>query len=361
MPGGRRSVAPATGVVVTHNGGEKLLRCIDALKSQTVAFERYIVVDSGSTDDSLARVRELHPDVDVVLLGDNKGPAAARNAALERTTSELVFWIDHDIYAEPDCLELLLEAREQMPAAVVVPRIILYPERNIVQADGGHAHFIGVLTLRNGFRPLEQAAAARREYVGACPSGCMLMERQAACDSGGFNESYFFYFEDYEFSLRVRMLGCAILSEPRAITLHDRGEGTKLSFRGKGQYPRERAHLLMRNRLRTIATHYSLRTLIVLAPVLLAYELASATFALLRGWGGAWSASWRWMYAHAGELREHRRALQARRKVRDREILRGGVIPLAPGLLRSAPLRMLSWTFSAVLNVYWFVARPLVG
>jgi GT2 family glycosyltransferase len=307
------------------------------------------------------RVRREHPDVDVVLLGDNRGPAAARNAAIERTTSELLFWIDHDIYAEPDCLEALLAARAAMPAAVVVPRIILFPEGDVVQADGGDAHFIGALTLRNGFLPLEDAAAARRAYVGACPSGCMLMERQAAKDAGGFNESYFFYFEDYEFSLRVRMLGHAILSEPKAITLHDRGEGTKLSFRGKGQYPTERAHLLMRNRLRTVATHYSVRTIVVLAPVLLLYECVSALFAFARGWGGAWVAAWRWVLAHRRELRDDRRRLQGRRRARDRDILRGGMLPLAPGLLRSKLLRVMSWAFSAVLNAYWLVVRPLIG
>jgi GT2 family glycosyltransferase len=272
-----------------------------------------------------------------------------------------VFWIDHDIYADPDCLERMLEARARYPAAIVVPRIVLYPGGDTVQADGGQAHFIGSLTLRHGFTAAIDVAGVSAAYVGACPSGCMLMDRRVAKDVGGFNQSYFFYFEDYEFSLRVRMLGHAILSAPAAITAHDWGQGTKLSFRGKGKYPSERAHLLMRNRLRTLATHYATRTLVLLAPVLIVYELASAVFAVVRGWGSAWVAAWRWIFAHANELRADRRRLQSRRVVRDRRILRGGALPLAPGLLKSPVLRVASWCFSAVLNAYWVVARPFIG
>ena len=350
-----------TGVIVNHNGGEKILRCIEALKSQTVPFSGIMVVDSGSTDGSPERVRDGHPDVQIVLLGANLGPAAARNAAIERAAGELVFWIDHDIYAAPDCLERLLAARAAEPAAIVVPRIILYPQKDVVQADGGEAHFLGTLTLRNGFTSLTEAAGAVRADVGASPSGCLLMDRRVAREVGGFNESYFFYLEDYEFSLRVRILGYRIVSEPAAVTFHDWGEGTQLSFRGKGRYPTERAHLLMRNRLRTLLTHYALRTLIVLAPGLLLYELMSLVFALLRGWGGAWLRAWRWQFAHLRQLRHERQAIQARRVTRDRDILSGGDLPLAPGLLRSPVLRALAWALSRVLNAYWSIARLAIG
>ena len=102
----------------------------------------------------------------IVLLGDNLGPAAARNAAIERAGGDLIFWIDHDIYAAPDCLERLLEARPE-PAAIVVPRIILYPEKDVVQADGGEAHFLGTLTLRNGFTSLKELAGTARAVIDA--------------------------------------------------------------------------------------------------------------------------------------------------------------------------------------------------
>jgi GT2 family glycosyltransferase len=162
-----------TAVAVNHNGGDKILRCLNALKAQTVPFEGCIVVDSGSTDGSPDRVRQAHPEVQIVRLGANLGPAVARNAAINRAAGDLIFWIDHDIYAAPDCLERLLEAWAAKPAAIVVPRIVLYPRTDVVQADGGEAHFVGTLKLRNGFTPLAELVGCARSRVNACPSGCL--------------------------------------------------------------------------------------------------------------------------------------------------------------------------------------------
>jgi GT2 family glycosyltransferase len=227
----------------------------------------------------------------------------------------------------------------------------------MVQADGGEAHFLGTLKLRNGFSSLTGLVGTVRAGINACPSGCLLMDRRVARAVGGFNESYFFYLEDYEFSLRVRILGHKISFEPSALTFHDRGQGTKLAFRGSGRYPTERAHLLMRNRMRTLLTHYALRTLIVLAPALLLYELVILVFALLRGWGGAWFRAWCWQFGHVRQLRAERRALQVRRVTPDREILSGGDLPLAPGLLGSPASRVLASALSRGLNAYWSIAR----
>jgi hypothetical protein len=117
----------------------------------------------------------------------------------------------------------------------------------------------------------------------------------------------------------------------------------------------------MRNRLRTLLTHYSLRTLIVLAPALLLYELVSLTFAVLHGWGGVWLRAWSWQFEHLRQLRDDRRALQARRVTGDREILSGGDLPLAPGVCRSPLSRALAWSLSRGLNAYWSIARLAIG
>lgn len=350
-----------SGVIVTYNGGAKVLRCIQALQSQSVPFREIIVVDNASADGSPAAIRATFPGVRLIELPDNRGPSASRNVSLPVATGELVFWIDNDIYADPDCLVRMLEARRAVPAELVVPRIILIPEDDIVQADGGDAHFIGTLTLRHGFTPLGQVRDSTRALIGASPSGCLLMERKVAMELGGFDESYFFYFEDFEFSLRTRILGHRILAEPAAVVRHDRGTGNPgLAFRGSGSYPRERAYLLMRNRLRILLTHYSMRSLVLLAPALVSYELATLAISIARGWAGAWLRAWGWLFANRRAVCERRRWIQSRRRIADRDILTGGPLSLAPGLLRSSILRGTVEAFAALLNGYWRLVRRLI-
>jgi len=348
-------------VIVTYNGGEKVLRCIEATKAQSRPFDEVIVVDNASQDDSPRLIRAAHPDVRLIEMPDNRGPSVSRNAGLAASGCDFVFWIDNDLYPESTCLARLLDALAADPVAVVLPRIILVPDTHIVQADGGAAHFIGTLTLRHGFTPLAQIADHRPVRVRAFPSGCVLMERKAALAVGGFDESYFFYFEDFEFSFRSSIFGIKMVSDPAAIVYHDLGAGKSgLAFRGSGPYPRQRAYLLSRNRLRTVLTHFSLRTLIVLAPALLIYEFVGLGLAVMRGWTGAWWESWAWIVAHRAEIRERRRWVQARRRTPDREILSGGPLPLAPGLLNSQLLRWVAAAISGTLNAYWYLAKRLI-
>lgn len=353
-------MAAISAVVVTHDGGERVLACLRALEAQTVPVVEILLVDNASSDGTPTRVAEEHPSVRVIALPENRGPGAARNLGLAAARGELVLWIDHDIYLAPDALERMLEAKAELPAEIVLPRIRLHPEREIVQCDGGEPHAVGTLVLRNGFTPLEAIADHAPAYVNAAPSGCMLVERRAIEAAGGFDESFFFYFEDLELSLRLRLFGLRILCVPKAEAFHDRGAGSALAFRGRGAYPRERAYLLMRNRLRVVLTHYRLGTILALAPALLLYESASLALSLLHGWGGAWLAAWRWVLAHRREIAQRRRWIQARRRLPDSALLVDGPLPIAPGLLRSSLQRRLVELLGALAAGNWRLARRLV-
>lgn len=347
-------------VVVSHEGGDRVLACLAALFRQTVPPLEVLLVDNGSTDSTPERVAAAFPSVRVLALPDNRGPGAARNVGLAAARGDLVLWIDHDIYLEPDCLERLLEAKARLPAELVVPRIRLHPERDVIQCDGGAPHVVGTLVLRHGFAPAAAIEDVRPAYVDAAPSGCMLVEKRIASAVGGFDESFFFYFEDLEFSLRLRLFGHRILCAPDAVAFHDRGRGSQLAFRGTGDYPRERARLLMRNRLRIVATHYAGSTIVAVLPALLAYEAASLALSLLHGWGGAWLSAWCWILANRRMLAERRRWIQARRRIGDRQVLTDGPLPIAPGLLRTSLQRRLAGLVGAFVRGNWRLARPIV-
>ena len=344
-------------VVLNHNGQRTLNRAVEALLGQSLELRRIVVVDNGSTDDSLKRLEAAHPEVEIVRLDSNRGASAGRNAGIVRVDTRYVVTVDDDIYLEPDAVGRLVEAAQTTGAAVTCPRFVLLPERAVVQADGAEAHFLGVMTLRRGFTRLASGIVERVE-VGGASGGCYCIDRRALPGAQLFDELFFFYFEDLEFSVRVRAAGHRIVFDSSAVALHDRGQGTVgLSFRGRGEYPKERAYLTMRNRWLTMFIHYRARTLIVLSPALILYELASLGVAVLRGWAGQTLRAWRWLWVHRAEIRERRVRMAAARKVEDGELLTGGPIPFAPGFLGSGWQRVAARTLSGVLDGYWRVAR----
>lgn len=344
-------------VTINHNGGERILKTVEALLRQPTPLRRVYVIDNASTDGSPEVLQDRYPQVTVHAMGRNAGLSVARNTGLRLTDAPQVFMIDNDLYVADDCIARLLAAQLDTGAAVICPRVILYPENRVIQADGAEAHFVGTLALRHGFAAVDQTPPTRA-VVGGAIGACMLIDRGKVLDAGGFDETYFFYFEDLEFMLRMRSLGHEFVCDAHATVFHDRGEGTPgLSFRGHERYPARRASLTMRHRLLTMLIHYRLRTLLVLSPALVVYELATLMLAIPRGWGGAWIGAWWWQLANHRLIRQKRRAVQLRRTRTDRELLSGGPLPLAPGLLRSAltraPVRFLSGT----LNAYWRLAR----
>lgn len=352
---------PIDAVAINHNGGQRILNTIAALTGQSIPLRRVYVVDNASTDGSPDLLRERFPEVVIHDMGRNAGLTVARNVGLGLSQAPFVLLVDQDVYLAEDCLARLRRAQRDTGAAVVCPRVVLHPGRSLVQADGAEAHFIGTMALRHGLEPVNDTPPGRA-VVGGCIGACMLLRRHAAVEAGGFDESYFFYFEDLEFMLRMRSLGHDFVCEAGAVVYHDRGEGTPgLSFRGHGSYPLRRAELTMRHRLLTMFLHYRWRTLLVLAPALLAYEVATLALAIPRGWAGAWLRAWWWQLAHRRSIRSKRRALLGRRARRDRELLSGGALPLAPGMLRSPLTRIPVRLFSGVLNAYWAVARHAIG
>jgi GT2 family glycosyltransferase len=352
---------PTVGVVVVnYNGGERVMRVLGALQRQRYPLAEVIVVDNASTDRSLDRIRCDYPATRVIDLGANRGLPVARNVGLRELGTTLALLLDHDVYVEEDCIERLVAAWQREQPTVVCPRIRLIPEREVVQADGAALHFLGTMILLNGHQPVDHAPAIAGPVEG-CIGACMLLDRRRVIEAGGFDELFFFYFEDLEFSMRLRETGHRFWFEPKALVYHERADGTpNLSFRGRGPYPPRRAYFTMRNRLLSMLIHYRLRTLLLLSPVLSLYELASFVAACRKGWPSQWYRAWSWQVANLSTIIARRRRMQRLRSVEDRELLVGGPPPLAPFFLESSvDFRLHAW-FSRIVNGYWSRARDWI-
>ncbi|MGG5889681.1 glycosyltransferase [Falsiroseomonas sp. HC035] len=353
-------------IVVNYNGGERIANTIRALSSASASPSRIILVDNASTDGSREQVCAEFPDVELLAMDTNIGLAAARNAGLRHVGPGPVLLVDGDVYVTDRCIEILWRAMRQAAATVACPRVVFHPDLDLVQCDGAAAHFVGTMSLRHANLPLASRAAFEMQpcpvQVGACIGACMLVDRDAVLDAGGFDERYVFYFEDLEFSLRMRALGHTILCVPEAVVHHDRGRGTPgLSYRGQGTYPHRRAYLTMRHRLLTMITHYRLRTLLILAPALLLYEAATFVFVLKNGWARPWMDAWLWQARNFAGIRRQRRIMQARRLVPDRVLLSGGALPLAQGVAEQRVVSAAVAALSFCLNLYWRLVRRLLG
>jgi GT2 family glycosyltransferase len=355
------NIKTISALVVNHNGGREVIKCLDALYHQSTHLEEIIVVDNASTDDSPQKIKARFPEVKLILLEDNLNLSKAHNVGLQEVASDLVLILDDDVYVDKDCIQYMYLAHTRHSAAIVCPRILLYPENKIVQCDGAVPHFVGTMSLRHAYQPLETLPAQAVD-VHACIGACRLVDRMLIMANGGFDEEYFFNFEDLELSLRMRALGHRIICEPNALVFHDRGLGTpQLSFRGMEDYPEKRFFLNLRQRLITILIYYRIRTLIVLFPPIFLYEIASLVLSFQRGWILVYLSALVSVFKARTHIRSRRRFLMGNRMRTDKQLFGGSDLPLARGLLRRGRDRKLVDILSKIFNMYWKFARRYIG
>ncbi|MEM7306548.1 MAG: glycosyltransferase family 2 protein [Planctomycetota bacterium] len=347
-------------VVCNYNGEDYLSGCLASIEALEHAVDEILVVDNASEDGSVALVRESFPNVQVIELDSNGGPCAARNAGMRAARNRWVLAVDNDAILLPDVLSKLVVAIEEHPRAVAAQtRNVFAVEPERVHYDGAHFHYLGLLSLRNFYRPLAEA-----EGEGTVPSSgliaiTILMDRDTALEAGGYDEDFFILFEDFDLALRLRIAGHELLSVEDAICLH-RGGTPGISFRG-GSYPKIRAFYHSRNRWLLLAKNYRLRTLLASLPGILLYEVVWLLFTLRKGHLKAHLAGKLSFFGSLRELRINRRRVQRSRQLRDRDLLVAGPLTFSPELLQKASMRSVARVLDAVLSSWWRLARVLAA
>ncbi len=222
-------------VVVTYFPGDFLADFLRSLPEASSSPVAVTVVDNGSTDGSVERVRQ-HPGVDLVESGSNRGYGGAANLGVAGATEEWVLVVNPDIEFQPGAIDELLAVTERWPrCGALGPRIhtadgMLYPSARDLPSLGrgiGHAAF-GWVWPSNPW-----TASYRRErgtpvegVVGWLSGACLLLRREAFTAVGGFDETYFMYFEDTDLCERLAAAGWDVVYAPSATVVHHGGHAT---------------------------------------------------------------------------------------------------------------------------------------
>ena len=201
--------------IPNFNGARQLGRTLRSLGEQTRPVE-VVLVDNGSSDDSVELARRMLPEVRVVSLERNFGFGPAMNRALAGHPADPVILLNNDAEADPRFVEALLDGLGKGIDSVAG---MLLQEKAPELIDS--AGVVADATLM-GFDYLHgepvQAAASAPDPLG--PTGGAALYRHAALEAvGGFDERIFLYYEDLDLALRIAAAGgrCRLAPEARAL------------------------------------------------------------------------------------------------------------------------------------------------
>jgi GT2 family glycosyltransferase len=247
------SAVPSVAVVVpSWNSAGLLLRCLDAVAAQGEGVE-LLVVDNGSSDGTLELLRQR--GVEHLSLPCNTGFAAAMNLGASRVTAEAVLALNADAVLAPGAVAVLAAALGADPGlGGVQPRILQLEGESAGDPESARLYSAGMALSADG-RALETGAgelwsaayASPREVFGVCGAACLL-RRQLFDDLGGYDESYFAFYEDVDLNVRARISGWRFAYIPEAVVWH---VGNASWSAGFSRPNAENARLVARNRLAT--------------------------------------------------------------------------------------------------------------
>lgn len=217
-------------VVVNHNGGVGLRRCLESLGPPRAELE-VLLVDNASSDGSPALVREAFPWMRVLAQAVNLGFGAANNLAAASAAGESLLLLNADAWLEPGALGRLADRLESDDRLALVAPRLLYPDGRRQFSWSPERGVLGeaLQQLRNPHeaRAWVHGPAARLASRIAGPlwytAACVLLRAVAFREVGGFDERFFMYFEDVDLCLRLRAAGWRLADEPAAVARHAGG------------------------------------------------------------------------------------------------------------------------------------------
>jgi GT2 family glycosyltransferase len=284
-------VSPSVAVVIPNWNGERFLNlCLGSLRNQSLGGFETIVVDNGSTDGSRAFVEEHFPEVNVVLLGENRGIAAAFNAGIEASRAEYVVLLNNDTEQDSGWLAALVNAAADHPeAGFFASKLVDFYDREVLDGAGDAMRLSG-LPYRLGHGERDSGRFDKPGYVfGAC-AAAGLYRREMLDEVGLFDEDFVSYCEDGDLSFRAQLAGYRCFYVPGAVVYHMGSASTG------GKRSPTATRLGSRNSLSLLVKNLPLSAVPHILPFFVAGQLvrlitAAATGSLrahLEGLAGAW-------------------------------------------------------------------------
>lgn len=261
-------------VILNWNGCELLRLFLPSVVRYSESSDVEVcVADNGSTDSSVAMLREEFPSVRLILLEENQGFAEGYNLALQKVDAEYVVLLNSDVEVTEHWLQPLVTYMDAHPeVAACQPKIRSWRQKQMFEyagAAGGYIDRYGYPFCRG--RVMDVVEEDRGQYDTVVPvfwaTGAALFIRLVDyTDTGGLDSRFFAHMEEIDLCWRLRARGRGIVCIPQSVVYHVGGATLKkesphkifLNFRNNlimlyKNLPSEELNKVMR--VRTILDH----------------------------------------------------------------------------------------------------------
>jgi GT2 family glycosyltransferase len=332
-------------LIVAWESRDDLEKTLPALLAELDDGDELIVVENKAGDGSAEVTRELAPRARIVCPGLNTGFAGGVSVGAEVARGDLLVMLNPDAVPQPGWGEAIRRPWREQRGWAAWQALVADGTGGTINSAGNPIHFTGIVWAGDHGMPVAEAPPPGE--VPVLSGACLAMPIENWHQVGGFPSEFFMYHEDVDLSVRLRMTGGTIGIEPAAVVAHD------YDFSASA----DKWRWLERNRLAFLVRTYPAPLLALLAPVLIATELALLVVSATGGWGSQKLQANREVIGWLPRLLRERREIQHRRTVSAAEFS-SWLTPDLDSELISPLVR--SWPARLLLRGYWRLVRALL-
>lgn len=237
-------------ITVNYNGLDDTCALIDSIPSCPYRLE-VIVVDNASRKDEAAILAQRYPQIKTIRSQQNLGFAGGNNLGIRSANGKYLFFINNDTTISHINFEALvdrLERSEKIGGAS--PKIRFSEDDRPIQYAGYTP--LSPITLRNraiGFGEQDHGQYDKAHPTPYLHGAAMLVKRSAVDKAGDMPVCYFLYYEELDWSVRLRRAGYELWYEPAGVVFHKESRSTGVDSPLKNYYTTRNRLLFARRNL----------------------------------------------------------------------------------------------------------------
>lgn len=336
-----------------HYAQKYLAECVASLREQDYDGElKFFLADNETTTETFQYITKIIPEAELILNKENVGFAKGNNDPMREALLqgfEYLVLVNMDTVVDKSFVSELVKAIESnKKIGVAQARIMMHPEKNIINSLGNDTHFLGFGYCRNYRDKYEENMVKDLSPISYFSGAGLIIRASVLKEVGLFDEVFWMYNEDQDLGWRIWLAGYKCVLAKDAVVYH------KYEFaKSIKQY-----YWMDRNRIIVMLKCYHALTLLLIFPAFLVMEFGLILFSLKSGWWSEKKNVWKyflnyenWLYI----LRE-RREIQSMRKVKDSDIVGMFSGKIYYQEIDDIKLKLIN----PIFNLYWKICKFII-
>lgn len=208
-------------IIPTYNRKQEILDCLMSINKLNYDVFEVIVIDNGSTDNTVEAIEKLYTTIKVIELKENLGAVGGRNLGIEKAKGNYLFFVDSDNILHTDCLkELVHLAETDKNIGFVGPKMYYYSDPNRIWYAGAKINLLTSKTTYIGINEIDHGQYDQIKEVEHIPN-VWLVKREVIDRIGGLDPVFVMTYGEADWPMRAIKAGFKVVFCPSAKVWHN--------------------------------------------------------------------------------------------------------------------------------------------